>query len=277
MPGSASRKARGPLNVPRSPQGHPLPVQAGSSGAGEDFAARHARAVSTAQQTLADARGFYQDLKGRRARYGGSGDDLKILPGIFPLIGSTQAEAVALERELTHLQVPEYGLAQLSEMLGTDLTGLPLDGPLPELPDEADSNGDKSRFALVSGLARREGLTLRELIARLGGGRGHRVVAGTPERIADALEGWFTQGAADGFTTMPPHLPGGPEDFVDHVVPVLQDRGCSAPRTPDAPCVSTTAATPGQPVRGARRHRPAGVTTPEVVCVRRGAVRPSGP
>jgi alkanesulfonate monooxygenase SsuD/methylene tetrahydromethanopterin reductase-like flavin-dependent oxidoreductase (luciferase family) len=110
-------------------------------------------------------------------------------------------------------------------MLGTDLTGLPLDGPLPDLPEERDINGNKSRFTLVAELARRDGLTLRELIARLGGGRGHRVFAGTPEQTADQLEEWFTQGAADGFNIMPPHLPGGLEDFVDHVVPILQRRG----------------------------------------------------
>ncbi|MGW7489334.1 LLM class flavin-dependent oxidoreductase [Streptomyces sp. NPDC054786] len=216
---------QGPLNVPRTPPGHPLLVQAGSSEDGREFAAEYAEAVFTAQQTLADGQGFYKDLKSRLARHGRAEDDLKILPGICPVIGSTEAEARALEQELTELQVPEYGLAQLSGMLGTDLTGLPLDGPLPELPEERDINGNKSRFTLVAELARHDGLTLRELIARLGGGRGHRVFAGTPEQIADQLQEWFTQGAADGFNVMPPHLPGGLEDFVDQVVPLLQRRG----------------------------------------------------
>ncbi|MFI0859605.1 LLM class flavin-dependent oxidoreductase [Streptomyces smyrnaeus] len=216
---------QGPLNVPRSPQGYPLLVQAGSSEAGKEFAARYAEAVFTAQQTPADGHAFYNDLKSRLGRYGRDEGEVKILPGICPVIGPTEAEARTLEKELTDLQVPEYGLAQLSTMLGTDLTGLPLDGPLPELPEERDINGNKSRFTLVAELARRDGLTLRELIARLGGGRGHRVFAGTPEQIADTLEEWFTQGAADGFNVMPPHLPGGLEDFVDHVVPILQRRG----------------------------------------------------
>ncbi|MFF3518084.1 LLM class flavin-dependent oxidoreductase [Streptomyces sp. NPDC002573] len=216
---------QGPLNVPRSPQGYPLLVQAGSSEDGKEFAAQYAEAVFTAQQTLADGQAFYKDLKSRLARYGRTGDQLLVLPGIAPVIGSTEAEARSLEQELTELQVPEYGLAQLSGMLGTDLTGLPLDGPLPELPEERDINGNKSRFTLVAELARRDGLTLRELIARLGGGRGHRVYAGTPEQIADEIEEWFTEGAADGFNIMPPHLPGGLEDFVDHVVPILQRRG----------------------------------------------------
>ena len=216
---------QGPLNVPRSPQGYPLLVQAGSSEDGKEFAAQYAEAVFTAQQTLADGQSFYKDLKSRLARYGRTEDQLLVLPGIAPVIGSTEAEAHALEQELTDLQVPEYGLAQLSGMLGTDLTGLPLDGPLPHLPEERDINGNKSRFTLVADLARRDGLTLRELIARLGAGRGHRAFAGTPEQIADQLEEWFTQGAADGFNIMPPHLPGGLEDFVDHVVPILQQRG----------------------------------------------------
>ncbi|MEU8592026.1 LLM class flavin-dependent oxidoreductase [Streptomyces sp. NPDC048664] len=216
---------RGPLNVPRSPQGHPLLVQAGSSEDGKEFAAQYAEAVFTAQQTLADGQSFYKDLKSRLARYGRTEDQLLILPGIAPVLGSTEAEARALEAELTGLQIPEYGLAQLSGMLGVDLTGLPLDGPLPELPEERDINGNRSRFALVADLARRDGLTLRELIARLGAGRGHRVLAGTPEQVADQLEEWFTRGAADGFNIMPPHLPGGLEDFVDHVVPILQRRG----------------------------------------------------
>jgi FMN-dependent oxidoreductase (nitrilotriacetate monooxygenase family) len=215
----------GPLNVQRSPQGHPLLVQAGSSEDGKEFAARYAEAVFTAQQTLADGQTFYKDLKSRLAKYGRTPDQLKILPGICPIIGGTEAEALALEDELTGLQVPEYGLQQLSGMLGTDLGGLPLDGPLPELPEEQDINGNKSRFTLVAELARREQLTIRQLIARLGGGRGHRVFAGTPEQIADQLEQWFAEGAADGFNIMPPYLPGGLDDFVDQVVPLLQDRG----------------------------------------------------
>ncbi|MET7617855.1 LLM class flavin-dependent oxidoreductase [Streptomyces sp. NPDC005408] len=215
----------GPLNVQRSPQGHPLLVQAGSSEDGKEFAARYAEAVFTAQQTLADGQTFYKDLKSRLAKYGRTPDQLKILPGICPIIGGTEAEALALEDELTGLQVPEYGLQQLSGMLGTDLSGLSLDGPLPELPEEQDINGNKSRFTLVADLARREQLTIRQLIARLGGGRGHRVFAGTPEQIADQLEVWFTEGAADGFNIMPPYLPGGLDDFVDQVIPLLQDRG----------------------------------------------------
>ncbi|MBB0243935.1 NtaA/DmoA family FMN-dependent monooxygenase [Streptomyces alkaliphilus] len=218
-------RVAGPLNVPRPPQGHPLLVQAGSSRDGREFAARHAEAVFTAQQTLGDALAFARDLRSRLARHGRPADALRILPGLCPILGSTEAEARALEEELTALQIPEYGLAQLSGMLGTDLTGLPLDGPLPPLPDERRINGNKSRFELVAELVRRENPTIREVIARLGGGRGHRVVAGTPEGIADTIEEWFRAGAADGFNIMPPILPTGLADFVDHVVPILVRRG----------------------------------------------------
>jgi FMN-dependent oxidoreductase (nitrilotriacetate monooxygenase family) len=219
-------KVRGPLNVQRIPQGWPLLVQAGSSEDGREFAARYAEAIFTAQQTLADGQAFYKDVKTRAERYGRRPEKVKILPGICPIIGSTEAEALRLEDELTELQVIDYGIAQLSSMLNVDLSGYPLDGPLPDvLPTEDDVNGNKSRFTLVAELARRDRLTIRQIIARLGGGRGHRVFAGTPEQIADQLQEWFQEGAADGFNVMPPILPTGLEDFVDHVVPILQRRG----------------------------------------------------
>lgn len=224
---------QGPLNTPRSPQGRPLLVQAGSSDTGKDFAARYAEAVFTAQQTLQEGQDFYADLKRRVALAGRDPELVKVLPGICPIIGSTEAEARALEAELQGLLVPTYGLAQLSQMLQVELTASDLDKPLPPLPAEADINGGKSRFTLIADLAQREGLTVREVIARLAGGRGHRVVVGTPEQIADAMQEWFQGGAADGFNVMPPYLPGGLEDFVAHVVPELQRRDLFRTDYPD--------------------------------------------
>lgn len=218
----------GPLNVQRPPQGWPLLVQAGSSEDGREFAGRWAEAVFTAQQTLSDAQTFYKDVKTRAERFGREPEHVKILPGLCPVLGATEAEARALDEELTELQIVDYGLAQLSNMLGgVDLSPYPLDGPLPEeiLPTEAEVNGNKSRFTLVSELARCDRLTIRQIIARLGGGRGHQVVVGAPEQIADFIELWFRQGAADGFNIMPPILPGGLELFVDAVVPILRERG----------------------------------------------------
>ncbi|XXU76012.1 hypothetical protein WMF41_01770 [Sorangium sp. So ce1151] len=143
----------------------------------------------------------------------------------MPVIGSTEAEARAREAELAELQVPAYGLRQLSGLIGVELTEADLDRPLPEVGDVSAVRGAQSRFTLVTELARRERLTVRQLLARLGGGRGHRTFTGTPEQIADTIEEWFTRGAADGFNVMPPLLPSGLEAFVDRVVPVLRRRG----------------------------------------------------
>jgi FMN-dependent oxidoreductase (nitrilotriacetate monooxygenase family) len=216
----------GPLNIPRPPQGHPLLVQAGSSEDGKQLAARYAEAVFTAQQTLNDARLFYADLKSRAQRAGRDPATIKILPGIVPIIGSTEAEALARERELDSLISPEYARQNLANLLRVPVDALPLDAPLPaDLPTEDEIEGAKSRYTLVVNLARRENLTVRQLIGRLGGGRGHLTFAGTPAQVADAIENWFTSGAADGFNVMPPALPSDLELFTDEVVPILRRRG----------------------------------------------------
>jgi FMN-dependent oxidoreductase (nitrilotriacetate monooxygenase family) len=219
-------RVRGPLNVPRSPQGRPLLVQAGSSQDGREFAARYAEAVFTAQQTLAGAREFYADTKRRARGLGRDPDLIKILPGIVPIIGSTEAEARALEDELEELIIPEYGLAQLSGVLEVPAGILQLDEPLPEeVFRRPPVEGAQSRFQLITELARRDGLTVRQLIGRLGGGRGHRTFAGTPEQVAGTVMEWAAAGAADGFNVMPPALPAGLEAFVEHVIPILRGRG----------------------------------------------------
>ncbi|WP_069866814.1 MULTISPECIES: LLM class flavin-dependent oxidoreductase [Pseudomonas] len=216
-------RVRGPLNQPRPPQGYPVLVQAGSSEPGKELAARTAEVVFTAQQTLQDAQAFYADLKGRLARYGREPDELKVMPGLSPVLGRTQAEAEDLYAELQDLIEPQLGLALLSGMAGgLDLSAYPLDGPLPELPP---SNAMKSRQALFIELARRESLSIRQLYLKVAGARGHCTLVGGPRQIADHLEQWFTSGAADGFNIMPPLLPDGLDSFVDLVVPELQKRG----------------------------------------------------
>jgi FMN-dependent oxidoreductase (nitrilotriacetate monooxygenase family) len=216
----------GALNVPRSAQGHPVLVQAGSSENGRNFAAKYAEAVFTAHQTLADAQEFYDDLKRRAAEFGRDPGHIKILPGIVPIIGATEEEARAREATLNRLIRPEYALPQLAELLGVPAAALSLDAELPaDLPPEASIEGAKSRRTLVVNLARRERLTVREVIARLGGGRGHLTFAGTPVQVADAIQHWYEAGAADGFNIMPPVLPAGLEVFVEKVVPILQERG----------------------------------------------------
>lgn len=216
----------GALNVPRTPQGYPLLVQAGSSEDGKRFAARYAEAVFTAQQTLKDAQDFYADLKDRTRAAGRDPEHIKVLPGIVPVIGSTEAEARAHERVLEGHIVYEHGVGRLESLLHLEPGTLNLDSRLPsDLPPESAIEGAKSRYTLIVELARRERLTVRQLIGRLGGGRGHLTFAGTPEQVADAIERWFTLGAADGFNIMPAVLPSGLELFVEQVVPILRARG----------------------------------------------------
>ena len=218
-------RVAGPLNTPRPPQGWPVLVQAGSSPDGRAFAGRWAEAVFTAQRTLPEAREFYADLKARTAAAGRRPEDIVILPGVVPFLGSTEAEAEAREQQFTDAIIPANGLRMLSHFFGVDLTGADLDGPLPDVPVEDDIEGHKSRSTLVANLARGERLTVRQLLGKLGGGRGHRTFTGTPEQLADDLELWFRAGGADGFNIMPPALPGDFEVFAKQVVPILRGRG----------------------------------------------------
>ncbi|AMS45320.1 LLM class flavin-dependent oxidoreductase [Aminobacter aminovorans] len=216
-------KVRGPLNVPRPPQGHPVIVQAGSSHPGKELAARTAEVVFTAQQTLADGKAFYSDVKGRMAKYGRPTDSLKILPGVVVYVAETETEAKAKYDAVSSLVPPDFGLFMLSDLLGEiDLTQFDLDGPLPE--DLPEPKGSQSRRDVVVDLARRENLTIRQLYQRISGASGHRSLWGTPAQIADQFESWVSEGAADGFNILPPYLPESMMDFVDLVIPELQRR-----------------------------------------------------
>ncbi|WP_068399896.1 LLM class flavin-dependent oxidoreductase [Kribbia dieselivorans] len=209
-----------------TPQGHPVVVQAGSSPAGISLAARYAEAVFTAQRTLAEGKEFYATLKEATVAAGRNPDHIKVLPGIVPFIGSTEQEATALQDRLDDLIVNDLALAQLAETAGVAPDEIDLDGPLPATVVAVTTvESNKSRWELTLDLARRDNLTVRQLLRRLGGGRGHRTLAGTPEQIADDLEVWFRAGAADGFNIMAPYFPDALETFVDEVVPVLRSRG----------------------------------------------------
>jgi len=218
-------KVQGPLNVPPSPQGAPVLIQAGSSDTGMAFAARHAEVVFTAQQTLEEGRKFYAELKRRVAANRRDPDRVKIVVGLSPIIGSTEAEARKLAEELDGLVAPEYGLRQLQNFTGVDLSPYPLDGAVPFDAFPEDFEGHKSRSVLALTLAKRENLTIRQLLTRFAGARGHQTIVGTAEQVADRIVEWFGGGAADGFNFMPAYLPGGLEDFVDGVIPILQRRG----------------------------------------------------
>ncbi|MCA0015968.1 LLM class flavin-dependent oxidoreductase [Mesorhizobium sp. B292B1B] len=218
-----SFSVRDPLDLPHSPQGAPVMVQAGASDVGRDLAARTADVVFTAAQTFAEAKAFYDDLKGRLAAYGREPDDIKIMPGVAPVVAQTEAEARTKYEELQELIPDDVGVALLSSYLSiSDLRRYPLDGPLPELPD---SEGMKSRQALVIEQSRRDGLSIRELARHFAGARGHWRIVGTPAQVADELQARFEGGAADGFNVMPSWFPGELDAFATLVVPELQRRG----------------------------------------------------
>jgi alkanesulfonate monooxygenase len=211
---------RGPLTVSRTPQGRPVLVQAGASEQGREIAAASADVVFTAQTSLEDARNYYVSIKNRLGRYGRAVEDLKIMPGLLPIVGRTTAEAKAKHRQLQDLIHPLVGLAHVFGPMG-DLTGYDIDGPVPE-PHDPEM---RSRAQVILEMARREKLTIRQLYLRVSAGRGHRSVIGTPAQIVDTMQEWVEAGAADGFNIIPTHLPGGIEDIVELVVPELQNRG----------------------------------------------------
>jgi alkanesulfonate monooxygenase len=213
----------GPLNVPRPPQGHPVLVQAGASDDGREFAAEFAEAVFTNHPTLEAAQEYYADVKRRAQRFGRTPESMVIMPGISPFVARTEREANEQYDYLQSLVDPIVGLEMLTMLLGTDLSPYPLDGPLPEL--ERPRSGSFSTFENWTSLARRENLTIRELIARTIGARGKSVIVGSTAQVADHMQQWFENGAADGFNIMPPFLPGALNDFVDLVIPELQERG----------------------------------------------------
>ena len=212
---------RGPLNVARPPQGHPVIVQAGASEHGRELAAATADLVYAVHPTREAARAFYADVKGRLGRYGRDEDDLKILPALRPVVGRTAAEAQAKFNQLQELLHPLVGLARLNHTFG-DLSGYPLDGPVPL--DKLGPAELRSISAQLLERVKRQNPTIRELYGEVAG-RGGFCVIGTAADIADVMQDWFAHDACDGFNITPTHLPGGCQDFVEMVTPELQRRG----------------------------------------------------
>lgn len=219
----AHYSVEGPLNVPRSPQGRPVTVQAGGSSDGRDLAAAQAEAVFTLSQSIEDGVAYARDLRARAAAYGRSSDSIVILPGLATVIGGTEVEAKKRQNELWDLVPIQYSLSRLASTLHVSPDLLELDKPLPDLPVPVNAN--QTMFHGTVNLARKGNLTVRDLLKALGGGVGHRIIVGTPEQIADDIAAWFAAGAADGFNLMPDVLPSGLATFVDEVVPLLQKRG----------------------------------------------------
>ncbi|MGE0280856.1 MAG: LLM class flavin-dependent oxidoreductase [Rhizobiaceae bacterium] len=215
---------KGPLNVPRPVQGHPVVVQAGQSEDGRKLAAHSAEVIFTAHQNLASAQEFYRDIKNRVRAAGRNPDHVLIMPGVAPFVGRTEAEAREKYQRLNDLILPEDGVALLNGLAGQtlDLKGYPLDGPLPK---STETEGMKSRQALIRQIADEHSFTIRQLYQWVATARGHYTIVGSAEQVADQLESWFRHEAADGFNILPPWLPTALDDFVDLVIPELQRRG----------------------------------------------------
>jgi FMN-dependent oxidoreductase (nitrilotriacetate monooxygenase family) len=206
------------LDTARPIQGHPVFVQAGNSEVGREFAAKYAEMIYAAAQFIEEAQSFYADVKGRMARHGRDPDTLKVMPGLSFAIGSSLQEA---QDKFAALESAVDFSGDLN-LMGQDVSGYPLDGPLPDLPEPENGKG---RWRQLTALAQRENLTIRQLFLRFNAVRGHRVAIGTPSDIADQIQDWFERDAADGFNLIPPLLPSSLTEFVDLVVPELQRRG----------------------------------------------------
>lgn len=214
----------GPLTIPRSPQGHPVLFQAGASEQGRHVAATLAEAIYAVAYDLPASQAYYRDIK-RRVREAGRTVDVPIMPGLVTYVGSTHEEALRKQRELDALLPTETSLRQLGTFIAQDCSHWDLDAKVPKLPPLEAHKGPKGRYSTILRIIEKENPTLRELLGRLAAGGGHCTMVGTPESIADEMEHWFRNEGADGFNLMPPALPSSFDDFAEHVIPILQQRG----------------------------------------------------
>lgn len=222
----------GEFTLPRPPQGHPVVIQAGDSDEGREFAASAADVVFSRRSSLEDGRAFYADVKRRLAKYGRAPGDLKIMPGVGVVLGDTAAEAQERAAEIRRQQTsPQTALLTLEQIWGVDLSSYDPDGPLPDIDpvvDPALTQGRTRRGDTVAiaekwrALSREKGLSIRQTVIEAGG---RQFFIGTPEAVATELEQFVRYEAADGFILVPHLTPGGLDEFVDRVVPLLQERG----------------------------------------------------
>lgn len=219
-------KVRGPLNVPRPPQGYPVIFQAGTSEVGRELAAETAEGVFTSNLTLETQKEHCTDVKARMARYGRTPDQMKILPGLTAVVAPTRDEARAKWDHLQSLIHPQVGMDYLSMLLATDLAALGLkpDDTFPQLEmhPKVQSQG---MFRNIMSTAAREQLTVRQMWERLAGSRGKATMIGSVNDVADEMEHWFALDACDGFILQPSYLPGELDDVCQTLVPELQRRG----------------------------------------------------
>jgi len=215
-------KVKGPLNITRPPQGYPVIFQAGASDTGRDLAAATAEVVFTVQQDMAESAAFIQDLQERSVAKGRARDAIKVMPGVCIVVGASLEDAKAKIAKLAELADPVQAMRVLSDRVGHDLSVFPLDGPVPDLPPSGMMQG---HAVLLTALAKKHKMTIRELRDFTAASSGHRVVMGTPEMIADDLETWYRAGAAHGFIVKNTHYPAPFDEFVETVMPILVRRG----------------------------------------------------
>ncbi|MGW7042973.1 NtaA/DmoA family FMN-dependent monooxygenase [Streptomyces avermitilis] len=222
----------GEFTVPRSPQGHPVVIQAGDSGEGREFAAASADVVFARHGTLEAGRAFYADVKGRLAAYGREPEDLKIMPGVTFVLGDTAAEAQERAAEIRRQQIsPQNAILTLEEIWGVDLSDHDPDGPLPAFDPDPDPDLPQGRVKVADpraiaekwrALSHEKGLSIRQTVIEA---TGRQSFIGTPEAVAAEIEEFVRTDAADGFILVPHLVPGGLDEFVERVVPLLQERG----------------------------------------------------
>lgn len=222
----------GQFTLPRPPQGHPVVIQAGDSGEGREFAASSADVVFTRHGGLEAGRAFYADVKGRLATYGRKPEDLKIMPGVTFVLGDSDAEAQEKAAEIRRSQVsPQNAIVALEQIWGRDLSAYDPDGPLPDIDPDPGSTLVQGRvkvgdpFAVAAkwrALSEAKGLSIRQTVIET---TARQSFIGTPGSVAARLDEFIRADAADGFILVPHLTPGGLDDFVDHVVPLLQERG----------------------------------------------------
>ncbi len=217
-------RVKGPLNVPRSPQGYPLIVQAGSSEAGRELAASHADIQFAAIRSTADGLAYRADMNERLARHGRAPDSFKLMAGILPIVASSSDEALEKQAAMEALMLDRVSVDLLSSWAGIDLSQFPLDGPIPDLPDLETYDGWRTWLKIVQDEAN-SGLSIRQLARRIANTGSMPLVAGTAAQIADRMEEWFVAGAVDGYNLMFPLLPDDWSNFMQSVVPELQRRG----------------------------------------------------
>lgn len=217
----------GPFDLPRTPQNRPVLAQAGSSPTGMRLGARYADVIYTNQGSFQSSLAFRQQVRREAVAFGRDPDSVAVLPGVVPFLGSTESEAQRLKSELDELVDLRSLLPSALRWLGVDLTGYELEQPFPvdKLPEPESIRSSVGTYVQLAETIRRDGLTVREALLRVGGGTIHRTFVGTPEQLADDFESWFKGGAVDGFNVMPAVVPGTLDDFVEFVVPILQTRG----------------------------------------------------